>query len=497
MQRITTHINWPLHGVAATRRLEALAAAQWPVHTLMQRAGLAVARLAQALAPHARHIWLACGPGNNGGDGFEAARHLHLRGLDLTVTWVPGVSEPADAKASRERALAAGVQISSEAPADFDLAIDALLGIGGQLDDKRPTTQTLRAWLHRMHSSERPLLAVDVPTGLNGDTGTGLPLPRRTLMSHTLSLLTLKPGLFTGQGRDQAGQVWFDDLGIEPQSGAEDARLIGAQGLPVQDKAGGPHDSHKGSYGDVWVIGGMAAPGTTHMTGAALLAARAALHSGAGRVYVCLLGSQAPQSDPVQPELMFRPATAQPDPAWTLVCGCGGGTAVAEVLPQVLGHAGPLLLDADALNAIAAEPALRRQLKRRKARPTLITPHPMEAARLLAASVAEVQADRLGAARTLSDELGCTVVLKGSGTIIATAQEPLAVNPTGNALLATAGTGDVLAGMIGAALARGLSPHQAACLGVFEHGARADRWAQKRPGQTLLASDLLALSPTP
>lgn len=489
MHRIYADKTWPLHGITASRQLERLAAAALPPHTLMQRAGLAVARLARAIAPHAHRVWIACGPGNNGGDGFEAALHLRNLGLDVHLSWTGADREPDDARTSRLRAQEAGVQIHGEPPNDFDLAIDALLGLGAALDHQRPATATMLDWLERMHQSDHPVLAVDLPSGLNADTGTGLPTYAR--QNHTLSLLTLKPGLFTGRGRDLAGQVWFDALGVDTGQIAAEAQLIGADGLPSLDKAHGPHDSHKGRYGDVVIIGG-STDGLT-MVGAALLAARAALHAGAGRVYLSPLGQSPLSVDPMQPELMWRPVPRREDldPGWTIVCGCGGGLAVARVLPDVLGCPGPLVLDADALNAIAAEPALRRQLGRRRGRATILTPHPLEAARLLDCTVAQVQSDRIRAARTLSDQFGCTVALKGSGTVIASGHTVPGINPSGNPLLATAGTGDVLAGMMGAALARGLTADTAARLSTHLHGVLADEWAASRPQQPMVASDLL------
>jgi hydroxyethylthiazole kinase-like uncharacterized protein yjeF len=489
MHLIGSDKTWPLHGVDTSRQIERLAAAGLAPHTLMQRAGLGVARLARAVAPHARHVWIACGPGNNGGDGFEAAMHLHRQGLKVSLTAIGAEHEPPDAQASRLRALQAGVRISQEPPDQFDLAIDALLGLGAAIDRQRPAAATLLGWLSRMHQSDSPVLAVDLPSGLNADTGSGLP-GRRSRRTHTLSLLTLKPGLFTGQGRDQAGTIWFDPLGIGDGLVPADAQLIGSDGLPSISKAQGPHDSHKGRYGDVLVVGGTTT-GIT-MVGAAVLAARAALRAGAGRVYLSPLGPTPMSLDPTQPELMWRPVPDRHsmDPAWTIVCGCGGGQAVAAVLPVVLDCPGPLVLDADALNAIATEPALRRQLCRR-GRSTVITPHPLEAARLLQCTADQVQSDRVHAARTLSAELDCTVVLKGSGTVVASKDAVPGINPNGNPLLATAGTGDVLAGFIGAALARGLSPDAAARLSVHHHGTLADGWAASGHRSSMVASDLL------
>ena len=494
--------------MAATRELERLAAHGLPPHTLMQRAGLSVARLALALAPHAQRIWIACGPGNNGGDGFEAALHLHQWGKAVTVTWA-GVAAgktrlPPDAQASRERALAAGVPMAAEPPRDFDFCIDALLGIGGTLDDSREGTALMLDWLALMRASGAPRLAVDVPTGLDANTGA---IGSATQLiatgqdgawargTFTLSLLTLKPGLFTAHGRDCAGLVWFDDLGVGGAAGASgspDAWLLGADQAAQLVRSDAAHASHKGSFGDVAVLGGESTD-HSHMAGAALLAARAALHAGAGRVFVALLGSPALAIDPQQPELMFRAPEALNLAQQVVVCGCGGGDAVRTVLPKVLSAAPRLVLDADALNAIAADTQLQTQLAARHHRgySTVLTPHPLEAARLTGSTSKAVQADRLACARQLAERFQCVVVLKGSGTVIAAPGHLSAINSSGNALLATAGTGDVLAGMLGAAMAGGLDAFEAACCAVFAHGHAADEWPARANGRALTASTLV------
>ncbi len=475
MQRITADHLWPLFDNAATRRIEQDAARGLPPHTLMQRAGAATARLALALAPHARTIWIACGPGNNGGDGFEAAMNLQQWGKSPVVTWLGDeASAPPDARQSLLRARAAGVAFASVPPAQWDLGIDALLGIGAS----RPVEGPMAAWMASLNGGPSPVLAIDVPSGLDCETGTGASVRA----GHTLTLLTLKPGLFTAQGRDACGQVWFDDLDVlaTALAGSPTAWLGG----PPQSVAR-PHASHKGSYGDVAIVGG--APG---MTGAALLAGTAALHHGAGRVFVSLLDGGSLAVDPAQPELMLRPWERLDLAAMAVACGCGGGDAVRAVLPRVLSTAHALVLDADALNAIAADSQLQHLLQaraRRQDRATVLTPHPLEASRLLGSSTAAVQSDRLGAARALADQFGCVAVLKGSGSVIAAPDAAPVINPTGNALLATAGTGDVLAGMVAAQLAGGLVPFDAACAAVYSHGLAADRWPA---GQALSASQL-------
>lgn len=514
MQKISRLSSHPLYDVAGTRLIEQQMAGVLAPHALMQRAGLSVARLALALAPHAQCIWVACGPGNNGGDGFEAALHLHQWGKPVVVTWTglpSGKTElPPDAQASRQRALAAGVPMASKPPPDFDLCIDALLGIGGVPDSARPGGALMQEWLATMQASRAPRLSVDVPTGLNADTGASSLKKATKYIANsaysasvnnlfTLSLLTLKPGLFTASGRDCAGEVWFDDLGVDLTSGAGQAFPVGpCAWLLGADRSGqalrgqAAHASHKGSFGDVAILGGESTA-LTHMIGAALLAARAALHAGSGRVFVALLGDVLGLSvDPEQPELMFRSFESLDLENQVIVCGCGGGDSVTSVLAKVLSTARRLVLDADALNAIAIDTKLQTQLQARHGRgfSTVLTPHPLEAARLISSSAAAVQAERLDAAHQLAERFSCVVVLKGSGTIIATPGEPAWINPSGNALLATAGTGDVLSGLIGAFLARGQSSLEAAKTAVFEHGLRADAWAASQPGKALTASRL-------
>ena len=518
--RVSSAITRPLYSVAATRQLEQLAAASLPPHTLMQRAGLSVARLTLALAPHVQRIWIACGPGNNGGDGFEAAVHLHQWGKEVVLTWTGvahgGSAMPADAGASRERALAAGVTIAEQPPHDFDFCIDALLGIGASLDPGRPGSALMQHWLDLMQGSGKPRLAVDIPTGLHADSGclralsateyvARPPTGSRAGRRFTLSLLTLKAGLFTAEGRDSAGEVWFDDLGLINDADAGDAAkapgaantvppscwLLGRDSVAAPMRANAAHASHKGTFGDVAVVGGESTA-RSHMAGAALLAASAALHAGAGRVLVTLLGDAGLKVDVRQPELMFRSFEALDLKRQVVVCGCGGGEGIKSLLPKLLSVATRLVIDADALNAIAADTALQAQLKARHGRgfSTILTPHPLEAARLAEFTAPLIQRDRLGAAGELAERFQCVVVLKGSGTVIAAPRRCSMINSSGNALLATAGTGDVLAGMTAAHLAGGLGAFEAACRAVFVHGHLADDWLLQRSGQVLTASAL-------
>jgi hydroxyethylthiazole kinase-like uncharacterized protein yjeF len=354
---------WPLHGLAATRGIEADAAPTLPPHTLMHRAGDAVARLALAVAPHSQRVWVAAGPGNNGGDGLEAAAQLQAAGKEVTVHWLGATQgdrcSPPDSLDAHARAHAAGVQIIDTGLANWpaalgprDVAIDALLGIGAA----RAPTGPMAEMVDRLNAMACPVIAIDVPSGLDADRGQAWG-PSCVRADHTLSLLTLKPGLFTASGRDQAGMVWLDSLGVANSASAlPDAWLSGAQAAPLPRL----HAQHKGSFGDVMVVGG--APG---MAGAALLAARAAQAAGAGRVFVDWLqdASQAPGLDVMHPELMMQRAKSLSEPAVlkaaTVVCGCGGGSVVRDRLPRLLSLAGRLVLDADALNALATDAQLR------------------------------------------------------------------------------------------------------------------------------------------
>jgi len=469
VQKIIPGAAYPLHGVVQTRRLEEHAARNLPPHALMQRAGLAVAQLALAIAPHAQRIWIACGTGNNGGDGLAAAMHLQKWGKQCVVTWLGNAKcAPLDTRWAHQKLLNSGVVIQPTPDGEVDLCIDALLGIGGQL--REPQGQ-MADWIRLINTASTPVLSIDAPSGLHAETGQAMQLCVKA--SHTLSLLTLKPGLFTAQGRDAAGCVWFDPLGVAEHTQSTINPLACINRRPVETTR--LHATHKGSYGDVAVLGG--APG---MTGAALLAASAALHAGVGRVFVGMLGTAPIHVDFLHPELMFRSINSLDLSSMVLVCGCGGGQEVQAILYDVLSSSAPVVIDADALNAIASNTALQSAVEARQGRSaaTVLTPHPLEAARLLAVTTHQVQENRLTAAQALAQKFACTVVLKGSGTVIASPGQTPVINITGNARLACAGTGDVLAGILGAQLAAAHPAFDAACRAVYQHGDLADNWPQ-------------------
>ncbi len=276
-----------------------------------------------------------------------------------------------------------------------------------------------------------------------------------------------------------SGHIWLNTLGADPPASAY-AWLNPAPSLSHRT-----HASHKGSYGDVAIVGGSAG-----MEGAAILAARAALQSGAGRVFLALLSpDQTHPGIELPADLMQRhPETLHPEQL-TMVIGCGGGLEITNSLPRWFCDAAQLVVDADALNAMAASTRLQTLLRARPQDTTVITPHPLEAARLLGCSVADIQADRIASAQRLAANFQCVVILKGSGSVITAPQKTPHINPTGNGKLAIAGTGDVLAGMTGAALAHHHSAWAAAREACYRHGALADAWPQD---QSLTASKLLS-----
>jgi hydroxyethylthiazole kinase-like uncharacterized protein yjeF len=477
------------------RRLESELQALSP-KPLMQSAGLACAQLALAIAPHARRIWVAAGPGNNGGDGLEAALHLHQWGKEVLVSLAasPGHS-PEDAQAALQRALQAGVRIEPKVPTEWlaqmgaqDLCIDALLGIGAT----RPLNMEMQTCIQAMQDCAAQVLAIDVPTGLNPRSGQWLGCDSGDTLSaradHTLSLIAVQAGLLMGHGRDASGQIWLENLGYEShQHSVPTLAWLNAPFVATHKQ----HASHKGSHGDVAVIGGegMAAHGMG-MTGAAILAATAALHAGTGRVILSMLSNSCCESAP--PDVMQRDFKRLELEKLYVVCGCGGGKAVQEVLPEVLQRSAHLVLDADGLNAVAQDRSLQQALRQRANQPsaqqaTVLTPHPLEAARLLGCTTGQVQNDRFQAAQELAERFLCSVVLKGSGTVIAAPGHKPRINITGNGRLAIGGTGDVLAGLVGARMAQGQCAFDAACTAVAQHGQLADEWPT---GEALTASRL-------
>jgi hydroxyethylthiazole kinase-like uncharacterized protein yjeF len=472
-----------LYSVAQIRAAEAAAAAQLEPGELMRRAGRAAYEAALALLGDARErpVLVLAGPGNNGGDALEAAANLGEAGVDVVVLHLAGSGKVSpEAAHALARAHASRANFADVAPdvRDWALVIDGLFGIGLE----RPLEGRYRDLVAAIEGVRCPVLALDVPSGLDADSGTVVganagPNGVAVRATHTITFIGDKPGLHTAEGRDHAGMVQVADLELDAALFEPAQACIGSPSLFASRLAPRRQNSHKGQFGDLAVIGG-----ARGMAGAAVLAARGALYAGAGRVFAVTI-DPVQAFDPVQPELMFRLAHDFELAGRVLVLGPGMGGAMEAM--RVLGHGidseAPIVLDADALNLVAASTELQGRLTRRHAE-TIVTPHPLEAARLLGSSAAEVQADRLGAARNLARRLRAVVVLKGSGTVVARPDGEVVVNPTGNPGLATGGSGDVLAGVCGALLAQGWPAWEAAVGGVWMHGAAADRLVENGIG---------------
>jgi hydroxyethylthiazole kinase-like uncharacterized protein yjeF len=436
---------------------------------LMERAGQAAAELAQEVCgPRTRSILVLAGPGNNGGDAFVAARHLRSAWFDVRVVFTGEANKlPADARTAFDAWQAAGGTTVSAIPLEWrwELALDGLFGVGLSRDLDSVHAQLVTS----LNGSRKPVVAIDVPSGIDADTGQVRGVAVRA--AHTVTFLGLKPGLLTLDGPDHAGLVHVDRLGTE------EVALPEGHGLLVGDDAISsalvprPRNSHKGHFGDVAILGG--APG---MVGAALLAGRAALRLGAGRVLVGLL-ADGPTVDLLQPDLMLRRAEellSRADLSCAVVGpGLGQSSVARQLLAKVLALEAPLVIDADALNLVADDARLRDALSSRT-RPSLLTPHPAEAARLLATATELVQADRIAAAGSLATTLRAYLVLKGAGSICAAPDGRWWINTSGNPGMASAGMGDVLAGILGALLAQGAAPERALLAAVRVHGVAAD-----------------------
>lgn len=563
--------------LATIRRLEGRWLDETEPGELMACAGAAVARVAMAMwknLPAHAPVILLVGPGNNGGDALVAGRILRRAGLAVWAVGMPGLDttppEAEDARAAWEAWRADGQAIhgfeqvadwlwpdgdapdddgqddddGDVPPAEPALIIDGLFGIGLT----RPLAGRVAGLVRRVNRARVPVLAIDVPSGLDADRGAPVGDAEAPVMQarQTVTMIADKPGLHTGAGLRHAGRVWvapLSDLPLEAEldaleaadgpanagkwrdvpteaeaetdpddghnfddSGMDDADVdapcpadedsfphelpgvlltapLAAALLPARAR-----DAHKGNGGDVLVVGGRLG-----MAGAARLAAQGAAGAGAGRVWIAVEEEDCPQDapgkarqpvDPLHPEIMrfvWDADAALPGAAPVLVVGCGLGQdeTAQQWLEHALASQAPLVIDADALGLLAEAPA---------APCSILTPHPLEAARLLGVSVADVQVDRLACARALAARFEAVAVLKGAGTVVAAPDGRLAINTSGHPVLATAGTGDVLAGTIAALLAgllrAGCPPDeaawQAACAGVWLHGHAGECLAHRQ-----------------
>lgn len=482
-----------------------------PGPVLMENAGAAVAEAIRERFPDAARIVVLCGKGNNGGDGFVVARKLRGIGAEALLLGrradVKGDAlihlQACERSGGRVREVADPAAWAAVAPdvATADLLVDALLGTGLRARATGPAAAGIEA-LARASEAGIPVVAVDLPSGLGSDTGrVDGPAVQADL---TVTFAAPKWSHVLAPACERVGELALADIGIPEEvlervapslflAEEEDAAVA----FPARDAG-----AHKGSHGHVLVVGG-----SLGKTGAAVLAGIGALRSGAGLVTVATPASCLGTVAAGRPELMTEPlpesaagglseesaerilALAERRDAVVLGPGLGSAADTRAVVSTVVRDCPvPLLVDADGLNALSGTPDLAALLRGRPA-PTVLTPHPGEMARLTGRSVAEIQESRVASARALAEETGAVVVLKGQGTVVAVPEGRCALNPTGNPGMATAGTGDVLAGVIGALLAHG-ECGPAAVAGVFVHGRAGDLAASRRGEDALVAGDL-------
>lgn len=452
------------------QNLEMRAANQLGADTLMKRAGAAAAELIMKRLEDAgveqRRVTLLVGPGNNGGDALACACELREKGAVVNVV-LPGGRRPTSALAlaQLERWTQAGGTTYDDPymTEKADCVVDGLFGTGLA----KPITGDYLDAVLWFNERQALKVSLDIPSGLNPVTGHWTGSYPGCSADVTITFLCVKSGLYMCEGADAAGEIVLNELDVSvPLSPLS---VIGTDEFPrvLRPRV---KNSHKGDYGSVAVIGG-----TDGMIGASILAARAALISGAGRVTLECRAEHAPHVDMVYPEIMFATKPVNLEDFDAIVLGCGLGTsaeAKARVI-EALNCQKPLILDANALNIIAADIKLQDMVLARRA-PTVLTPHPGEAARLLRRDTAGVTADRVAACRELAVQTGAIVVLKGAGTVISMRSSRTWINPTGSPMLATGGSGDVLAGMIGAMFAQGYDMVESVLAAVYFHGLSAE-----------------------
>ena len=479
-----------LYSIEAVRSIEKAALANLPAGTLMQRAGQKAADLALSILSQQDNapwkVLVLAGPGNNGGDALEMATLLANTGIHVSVLLVANRKkrEPEEARMARQKAVKSAIHwedalslnntLESLRDRQWSLVVDGMFGIGL----KEALSGSRRQLVEIVNTMSCPILALDVPSGLNADTGNIVGEDAVAIRAtHTITFIADKPGLHTGKGRDHAGEIHIASLDVDKTCFPETRCWLNNPEMFRTFLIPRLHDTHKGSYGRLAIVGG-----ASGMTGAPVLAARAALYCGTGLCYAVYL-NDPPAYDPVSPELMFRAAHRFDFATDVTVIGPGLGTSAAarSYLARVIQSSQPAVFDADALNILASDSELQQIMAERRA-PAIITPHPLEAARLLDTDSKTIQSDRIEAARTLAKKYHAITVLKGSGTVIGSPDGETVINPTGNPGLATAGTGDVLSGMTGSLLAQGWHAWEAALAAVWLHGKAADRLAQTNMG---------------
>jgi hydroxyethylthiazole kinase-like uncharacterized protein yjeF len=477
-----------------------------PATVLMENAGSAVARVIVSRHPRGTPVLILAGKGNNGGDGMVAARHLTDAGYPVRVVLAfPPSSLSGDARFQYELLNRFGIPVIVYERNTFsqelewaELIVDALLGTGAKGSPRSPYDEMIVS----ANQSRKPILAIDMPSGVDADNGqVYAPCVRA---SCTVALAFLKRGLVCQPGAAYAGECIVEPIGI-PRWAAErhgvHTRLLTAEEAASQMRPRDPA-GHKGTYGHVMIVGAC-----QRMTGAGLLAAKAAVYTGAGLVTLGLPASVLQAVAGRVMEVMLAPLPDEgrgeyrADLAKAVLCAAedkdvlavgpglgrfpGGENFLREIVRE---WKKPLVLDADALYLLAHEVTMLKE----RTHPTVLTPHPGEMARLLGLPVADVQANRIDQALRFASTHQVTLVLKGNYTVIANAEGEVAINPTGNAGMATGGTGDVLTGMVASLLAQGYDAYTASCLAAFVHGAAGDRLAERVGQGAVTAEGLIA-----
>lgn len=489
--------------------------AQVPSATLMERAGEGIVRqLEKHYGPaRGKTVTIFCGKGNNGGDGLVVARLLHRQRARIHIVLLTPVADLSRDAATMYRRF---VQVAGRAKilrfrsaeqarpllASSDILVDALLGTGLSSE----VTGTYREAIKLINDAGKPVISVDLPSGIHADTGAILGQAIRASLTVTLGLPKL--GLYVGAGIDQAGVIHIVDIGIPPAyvDDIESRTLLLASDTIFSMLPERRPSAHKGTFGHAGIIAG-----SVGKTGAAALAAQAALRVGAGLVTVATPSSVNDVLESKLLEAMTMPlpetkartlarsgldrilAFVQARTAIAIGPGLSTHHETVELVQSLMKHLDrPSVLDADALNALAGRASLLTECKT----PPILTPHPGEMARLeVDATTQSVNADRIGTARRFARERGVFIVLKGARTVIARPDGLLAICPTGNPGMATAGTGDALTGMIVGLLAQGVPSWEAACAATYLHGLAGDLAAQELGQAGMLASDLIAQIP--
>ena len=487
-----TSLPKTLYIAAQVREMDRIAIEEFsvPGMTLMESAGSSAYQLMRSKWPDAKQIHVFCGPGNNGGDGYILARLANEDNLSVKLLQVGDHEKLAgDALQAAERCIANGLEPVPYHPGldlgeelnECDVVVDALLGTG--LD--REVTGQWQEIINAINCCDSPVLSLDVPSGLNADTGRVMGCAVHS--QATMTFIGLKQGLFTGQGVEYAGEVYFDNLDVPDEvltrltSMTKRITLDDLQSLLTPRS----RSAHKGDYGHVLVVGG-----DKGFAGAARLCSEAAARTGAGLVSLATHANHAALITMEVPEIMahsiensieIKPLLEK---ASVVAIGPGlgqsnwGGSLFSKVLESNL----PLVVDADALNILAQEPVSSDRW--------ILTPHPGEAARLLNCDSNDIQSDRISAAREIQKKYGGIIVLKGSGSIIADGEGNISICSAGNPGMASGGMGDVLTGIIAGLLAQGLDAGDAARLGVCLHATAADKAAVDGE-RGMLASDLM------